>query len=228
VLGIPKTSALAKDAASAYASEVDRIVAFENGVDDVLACPFFERELVSRVRAITRRRERRTSGGRHEGELTVGHLAMDPGRRWVDVCGRRVALTPCEFALLFQLVPRRGRVMTRAELLPRHVPDRDLPKLRVVDTRVKAIRHELGRARACLETVRGVGYRFSAEALGVLEGAGRRGSGAAPSTPSDEGEGTGHLVPGGKEEGWPLPRSRDRPRESAQPFAPAWRRTATA
>jgi len=76
-----------------------------------------------------------------------------------------VRLTLREFHLLRTLVEHEGKVLERRELLERNGAPEDAASLRVIDTHVKSIRRKLGRARACIETVRGVGYRFSADEL---------------------------------------------------------------
>ena len=145
---------------SALSSEFDRILAFENGADDFLAYPFFARELASRVRAVLRRHAPGArSDGSHPAE-DFGGLDIDIERSEVNLEGTRVRLTTREFEVLKMLVEREGRVVARSDLL-RGVPAEGASSLRVVDTHVKAIRRKLGRARHCIETVRGVGYRFS-------------------------------------------------------------------
>ncbi len=150
---------------SHWSLEADRILAFECGSDDFLAKPFFARELASRVRAVLRR-----SIQRHPEETSGRTGASDPVAIDLDhdevfVAGSRVALTPREFALLAALVRRRGRVLTRQELIEQAWGDGEIPSARSVDAHVKSLRRKLGEAREAIETVRGLGYRFS-ETLG--------------------------------------------------------------
>jgi len=144
-----------------HASEIDRILAFENGVDDFLAKPFYPRELASRVGAVLRR----SSGLRHaigEGEPSLGggptvHIAAGS----IVVGDQRLELTPREHNLLAALIRQAGRVVTRRQLIEMVWGDDAAHTDRVIDAHVKAIRRKLGDAKECLETVRGVGYRFS-------------------------------------------------------------------
>ena len=145
---------------SALSSETDRILAFENGVDDFVAHPFFARELASRVRAVLRRTSRFVpTTTKHEGGQ-YGPLRIDNQRAEVAVDGTRVRLTLREFEVLQTLVEREGRVVAREDLMAGAAGDNPA-SLRVVDTHVKSLRRKLGRVRHCIETVRGVGYRFS-------------------------------------------------------------------
>jgi two-component system phosphate regulon response regulator PhoB len=79
----------------------------------------------------------------------------------VEVQGRRIALTPTEFQVLAALVAEKGRVVRRRDLIERLRGPGAGQSERAVDAHVKSIRRKLGAARAILETVRGVGYRFS-------------------------------------------------------------------
>lgn len=144
---------------SSYASEIDRIMAFEAGVDDYLVRPFYRRELASRVSAILRRRA--ASGGSEEAQQTVRHgpLAVDTLNAVVKVNGRTADLTPRQFQVLLTLVRHRGRVLTRREILSEVWGADTAHTERIVDAHIKAIRRRLGAARDCIESVRGVGYR---------------------------------------------------------------------
>jgi DNA-binding response OmpR family regulator len=144
---------------SRFSDEIDRILAFEHGADDFLEFPFYGRELASRVRAVLRRNGRtlrRTPGP----ERHFGPLRVDLQRALVEVDGERVRLTAREFELLRVLVENEGKVLQRRTLLEQTGEPEDATTLRVVDTHVKGIRRKLGAARGCIETIRGVGYRF--------------------------------------------------------------------
>jgi DNA-binding response OmpR family regulator len=144
-----------------FPREVDRIVAFEHGVDDYVTKPFFPRELAGRVRAVLRRAEatERTRPGVRA--RSWGELSIDPDARVVTVRDRAVSLTPREFDLLSTLMEEAGHVLSRDRLLKTVWGDDSEAGHRSVDTHVKTIRRKLGAARDSIETVRGVGYRFS-------------------------------------------------------------------
>ncbi|MEW5848659.1 MAG: response regulator transcription factor [Myxococcota bacterium] len=144
---------------TAKGEEVDRVVGLELGADDYVVKPFSVRELLLRIQAVLKR-----SGARAQeptGVTQFGCLRLDrPGHRtWVE--DKEVELTNLEFKLLLVLLDRRGRVQTRNTLL-RDVWDiaADVTT-RTVDTHVKRLREKLGAAGGYIETVRGVGYRFS-------------------------------------------------------------------
>jgi two-component system phosphate regulon response regulator PhoB len=143
---------------TAKGEEIDRVVGFELGADDYVTKPFSIRELLLRVQAIVRRHasERAASPVMRFGALKIDR---DAHRAWVHE--EPVDLTALEFKLLLLLCDRRDRVQPRAVLL------RDVWQIdgevatRTVDTHVKRLREKLGETARCIETVRGVGYRFT-------------------------------------------------------------------
>jgi two-component system phosphate regulon response regulator PhoB len=146
---------------TAKGEEIDRVVGFELGADDYVVKPFSVRELLLRVQAVLRRTEALPPTVVFEiGSLKVDR---DAHRAWLD--GHEVALTALEFKLLVTLWDRRGRVQTRDRLLSDVWGiDADITS-RTVDTHVKRLREKLGAVGDKIETVRGVGYRFSDEPM---------------------------------------------------------------
>ena len=145
---------------TARAEEVDRIVGFELGADDYVTKPFSPRELVLRVKAILRRKELPEERGK---VLQVGDLLIDTDRHHVSVKESLIRLTSTEFKLLLELVSRRGRVLTRENLLDRVWGYTYEGYARTVDTHIRRLREKLGSSGDFIETVRGVGYRFREE-----------------------------------------------------------------
>jgi two-component system phosphate regulon response regulator PhoB len=145
---------------SPFADEMDRILAFECGADDVTPDPFFPRELASRVQALLRRgaRPREADGG---GDAPIGPLRLDLQKATVEIEGEPVPLTWREFEVLRLLAQERGRVVARAALVGLLLGAPDAASPRLIDTYVKSIRRKLGGAGGLIETVRGVGYRLS-------------------------------------------------------------------
>lgn len=146
---------------SEHASEVDRVLAFEAGVDDFLPKPFYGRELASRVQAVLRRSSPRRHPADGYAAPARGIVTLDEAANAVLVRNRRLDLTPREYHLLATLVRHAGRVLTRKQLIVRVWGGESEHTDRVVDAHVKAIRRKLGEAGVCVETVRGVGYRYA-------------------------------------------------------------------
>jgi len=134
----------------------DRVEGLNLGADDYLAKPFQIDELVARLRAICRR-----STGEHLNVIESGPVRMNLATREVLVDGRKVELSAREFAMLEIFVRSPRRVFTRTQILDR-VWDYDFdPQTNVVDVYVRKLRNHLGPGhRDCIETIRGVGYRY--------------------------------------------------------------------
>jgi two-component system phosphate regulon response regulator PhoB len=145
---------------TAKTAEIDRVLGLELGADDYLTKPFSPRELVLRVKGLLRRGH---PGKPEPEQIRVGDLFMDLPGHLVRVKDRPVALTATEFKLLATLATRRGRVQTRDQLL-RDVWEYDVEiDTRTVDVHLRRLREKLGIAAACIQTIRGVGYRLAAE-----------------------------------------------------------------
>lgn len=152
---------------TARGEEIDRVVGFELGAEDYVTKPFSLRELMLRIQALLRRTS--PPPPRDEVAFDFGALRVDRAAHRVWVNGSEIDLTALEFRLLVLLYERRNRVQTRAVLLE-HVWGITVDvTTRTVDTHVKRLREKLGVASDYIETVRGVGYRFSETPAG-LEG----------------------------------------------------------
>lgn len=145
---------------SASSAEMDRVVAFEVGVDDFLSKPFNTRELALRVAAILRRTRKASAPAQGE-VLRHRKLAVDLAQHQVRVDDSLVTLTAREFDVLARMMRSAGRVLSRRQLLEEVWGTRSGKTPRVVDTHVKWIRRKLGPAGEYIETLRGVGYRFT-------------------------------------------------------------------
>ncbi len=154
-----KTSGIPIIMLTARASEIDRIVGLELGAADYVPKPFSPRELILRVK----KRLEQSSGVPAKTTFTLGPLEVDVSRHLVTVRNRRVELTATEFKLLVLLLQRLGHVQSRDQLL-RDVWEYETHiDTRTVDTHIRRLREKLGPASRYLDTVRGVGYRFSPE-----------------------------------------------------------------
>jgi two-component system phosphate regulon response regulator PhoB len=160
---VQRTRALPVLMLTARTEEHDRVVGFEAGADDYVCKPFSVRELLLRVAAILRRSansEATTAPERHH----FGCLDLDESAHRAFVSGAEVHLTALEFRLLVTLLTRRGRTQSRDRLLADVWGEEIHVTRRTVDTHVKRLREKLGPAGVYIQTVRGVGYRFQAEA----------------------------------------------------------------
>ena len=144
-------------------AEVDRVMGLEAGADDYVTKPFSMAELVSRVRAIMRRRE--LDRGVH-GRLRVGGLELDQARHEVRVDGAVVRLTPSEFKVLALLAAEPERVYTRREIMQRLWESEYVGDQRACDIHISNIRRKIEADPALPErlvTVRGVGYKLAGD-----------------------------------------------------------------
>lgn len=146
---------------SACSAEVDRVVAFELGVDDYVTKPFSPRELVLRVKAILRHAGRVETAEATDATWSVGAIALDPGAHRARVADEDVWLTTIEFNLLRALMRTPGRVQSR-QMLMQEVWGGESVDPRTIDTQVRRLRAKLGSAAEQVETVRSFGYRIVA------------------------------------------------------------------
>ncbi len=143
---------------TAKAEEVDRVVGLELGADDYVTKPFSPREIVLRVKSVLRRAKGEATAPE---SLQHGQLVVDLTRHEARLKGRPMTLTPIEFKLLATLMERRGRVQSRDRLLADVWEYNSETDTRTVDTHMRRLRDKLGKAADFIETVRGIGYRFS-------------------------------------------------------------------
>jgi two-component system phosphate regulon response regulator PhoB len=143
---------------TARSDEVDRVVGFELGADDYVTKPFSPRELCLRVKAVLRRG---AEGGDGHEHLEHHDLKLDIDRHRCLYGEDEITLTAKEFGLLAALMRRPGRVQTRERLLEEVWGEGIAVTHRTVDTHMKRLREKLGKAGELIDTVRGVGYRFS-------------------------------------------------------------------
>ena len=142
---------------SARGEEVDRVVGLELGADDYIVKPYGLRELVARIRAVTRRRE----GATRRVVLRAGPLEVDERARRVSYDGRELQLTAKEFDLLALLASDPGSVVSRETILRRVWDTTWYGGQKTIDVHVASLRKKVGDPDA-IETVRGIGYRLRA------------------------------------------------------------------
>ena len=144
---------------TARGDEPDKVAGLDAGADDYITKPFSTQELLARIRAVLRRRvpEQATEA------VAIGNLALDAGTHRVSWQGRPLKVGPTEFKLLSFLMRHPERVHSRSQLLDKVWGDHVFIEERTVDVHVKRLRESLGPAAAALETVRGAGYRLTAQ-----------------------------------------------------------------
>ncbi|MBR3312124.1 MAG: response regulator transcription factor [Solobacterium sp.] len=142
---------------SARQEEYDKLFGFELGVDDYVVKPFSPKELMARIKVVI---DRRVSRGNEI--LRFGGLVIDISGRSVTVDDEKVLMTPKEIDLLIYLARHRNIALSRQKLLEDVWNYDYFGEDRTVDTHIKMLRHNLGKYRDCIVTVRGMGYKFEA------------------------------------------------------------------
>lgn len=151
---------------TARREETDRVIGLEVGADDYLTKPFGMRELVARVRALLRRIDNVRSivaADRSSGQLpfSCGALSLDPSAYTARLGEDPLDLTRTEFDLLCLLARNPGRAFSRNYLLETVWDEAYISGDRSVDNAILRLRKKLGGLSESIETVWGIGYRFS-------------------------------------------------------------------
>jgi two-component system phosphate regulon response regulator PhoB len=156
----PRTRDLPLIMVTARAEERDKIEGLEIGADDYITKPFSPREMVARVRALLRRHAPQVT----DAPVEIAGLRLDPATHRVSAQGETVALGPTEFRLLHFLMTHTERVHSRTVLLDQVWGDHVFVEERTVDVHIRRLRAQLeaGHCDNLIQTVRGSGYRFSA------------------------------------------------------------------
>ncbi len=143
---------------TAKGEEIDRVIGFELGADDYVTKPFSVRELILRVKVLLKKQRESLV----ENKLvTFGPIRIDLDAHELKINDKEIVLTALEFKLLQHLVKRKGRVQTREQLLGDVWGYSAEVTTRTVDTHIKRLREKLGNTSEYIQTIRGVGYRFS-------------------------------------------------------------------
>ena len=151
----PSTMNLPVILASAKGTEFDKITGLDTGADDYLAKPFGMMEMVSRVRAVLRRATPRT-----ETLIRAGNIVINDATHEAIVNEESIELTLKEYSILKLLISNPHIVFTRDRLL-NEIWGMDYDgETRTVDVHIRTLRTKLKEAGSCIETIRGVGYRY--------------------------------------------------------------------
>lgn len=142
---------------SARGEEYDKLIGFDLGIDDYVTKPFSPKELVARIKAITKRKEKEENTYEYKG-IKIDDLAHD-----VYIDGKKVYLTPKEYDLLKYFFDNKNIALSREKLLSNIWGYDFYGDDRTVDTHVKTLRKNLGKYKTMIVTVRGMGYKFAYE-----------------------------------------------------------------
>lgn len=142
---------------TAKSSEYDKVIGLDSGADDYITKPFGMIELVSRIKAVLRRANKKETD---LDAMQIGNLVLDIQKHEVLVDGEQVVLTFKEFELLRYLLKNENVVLTRQQLLEKIWGYDFTGETRTVDVHIRTLRQKLGSAGKYIETVRGVGYRI--------------------------------------------------------------------
>ncbi|MDP2254579.1 MAG: phosphate regulon transcriptional regulator PhoB [Polaromonas sp.] len=143
---------------TARGDEPDKVAGLDAGADDYITKPFSTQELLARIRAVLRRRAPESVND----SVTLGALVLDAATHRITYQNQELKLGPTEFKLLHYLMKHAERVHSRSQLLDKVWGDHVFIEERTVDVHVKRLREALGPAGALVETVRGAGYRLTA------------------------------------------------------------------
>lgn len=141
---------------TAKSQEVDKVIGLEVGADDYVTKPFSPKELIARIRAVLRRYEKPLP----KKKIKIGDLVIDSLKYEVFVFEKKISLTSTEFKLLEFLAQRQGLVLSRDKILDGVFGYDSESYDRTIDAHIKSLRRKLGKAKGCIETIRGIGYRF--------------------------------------------------------------------
>lgn len=146
---------------TARGEEVDKIRGLEVGADDYVTKPFSPRELNARIKAVLRRRSPQMT----DDPIELNGLRLDPITHRVTGNNKTIELGPTEFKLLHYLMSNPERVHSRSQVLDRVWGDRVFVEDRTVDVHIRRLRLALEQTghEDLIQTVRGVGYRFSSQ-----------------------------------------------------------------
>ncbi|MBR1740184.1 MAG: response regulator transcription factor [Ruminococcus sp.] len=142
---------------SARGEEYDKLFGFEIGVDDYVVKPFSPKELMARIKAVL---ARSSAAKQAEDVIRYKGLEINFTAREVKIDGKKVAMTPKEYDLLFYMVRNMNIALSREKLLEEVWGFDFYGDDRTIDTHIKMLRNSLGEYRDLIVTLRGMGYKF--------------------------------------------------------------------
>lgn len=154
---IKKTSDAKIIVLSARTEEFDKLSGFDLGIDDYVTKPFSPKELIARIKAVTKRNKMPSQ------EIVVGNIKLDELSRTVFIDNEEVELTHTQFDLLTLFLKNENIVFTREMIIDKIWGYTYEAEDRTIDAHIKLLRVKLGKYKNSIKTVRGVGYKFTYE-----------------------------------------------------------------
>lgn len=142
---------------SARGEEYDKLIGFDLGIDDYVTKPFSPKELVARIKAVTKRKDNK------EDVYEIKGIKLDNVAHDVYIDGKKIYLTPKEYDLLKYFIDNKNIALSRENLLSNIWGYDFYGDDRTIDTHVKTLRKHLGKYKNMIVTVRAVGYKFEYE-----------------------------------------------------------------
>ncbi len=155
---LPKEKKIPTIVLSARDDEYDKLQGFDLDIDDYLTKPFSPKELIARMKAITKRNQ-----VKRKTKYTYQTLEIDYDGHTVKIDGKLVNLTPKEYDVLVYLIDNKNIAISREQLLSKIWGYDFFGDDRTIDTHIKMLRNNLGKYRDLIVTVRGLGYKYSDE-----------------------------------------------------------------
>ena len=143
---------------SARTEEFDKLSGFDLGIDDYVTKPFSPKELIARIKAVTKRDNKLSK------TIIVGNIKLDELSRTAYIDGKEVELTHTQFDLLNLFLKNENIVFTREMIIDKIWGYTYEADDRTIDAHIKLLRVKLGEYKNSIKTVRGVGYKFVYEA----------------------------------------------------------------
>ncbi len=154
---IKKTSDAKIIVLSARTEEFDKLSGFDLGIDDYVTKPFSPKELIARIKAVTKRNKMPSQ------EIVVGNIKLDELSRTVFIDNKEVEFTHTQFDLLTLFLKNENIVFTREMIIDKIWGYTYEAEDRTIDAHIKLLRVKLGKYKNSIKTVRGVGYKFTYE-----------------------------------------------------------------
>lgn len=152
----PSTASTAVIMLTAKSGRMDKIRGLDAGADDYITKPFDVLELISRIKAVLRRRTAANSSS----PISHGGIILDPERHVVTSDGKEIQLTYKEYEILYMLLRANGRVVLRDEIITAVWGSSFEGESRTLDVHMRTLRQKLGNPGNCIDTIRNVGYKI--------------------------------------------------------------------